>query len=80
MKVTSRVDMVLMGMLEHFPWKIKYKWWGFFQMFSSILTHAFLSQCGIYLGISVSSCDFSTQMMMNDDKTYLRFQLIAVAF
>lgn len=59
----------------------KYKW-CFFKMFSSILTHAFLFQHGIYLGISISSCDCSTpiQMMMNDDKTYLYSQLIAVTF
>lgn len=51
-------------------------------MFSFILTHAFFFQYGIYLGITVSSCDFSIQiqMMMNDDKTYLHSKLIAVAF
>lgn len=51
-------------------------------MFSSVLTVTFLFQSGLYLGISISSYDFSTwiQMMMNDDKTYLHSQLIAVAF
>lgn len=80
MKVKSRVDMVLMRMLEHLPWKIRHKWC----FLSNVFFHPYscLPFPIWHLGISVSSCDFATQiqMMVSDDKTYLHSELIAVAF